>query len=93
MTFMKLIGFAMAAIVARSGFAEVKQVNPCHDVPDSVATFEKSTFKGCKLQKVKADSIYDRLGLKAGDIVHPPDGTSNMELKNRSRTTHKIPSH
>jgi hypothetical protein len=66
---------SVSLILALTGISTVSVAaeNPCKDVESSSPVYDKSgEFQGCKLIKVAAGSLYEKLGIKAGDIVHPP---------------------
>ena len=60
-----------------------KSQNPCHSVEYGTPVFDdQNRLDGCKLEKVEPNSIYEKLGLKVGDVVKPSKDDSIFDVKN-----------
>ena len=63
---------------------------PCSSVPNSKPKYDSVTKKltGCELVSIQPDSIYEKLGLKIGDVVKPESSGNGkaMELYNNIKT-------
>jgi hypothetical protein len=88
---MKILNAAslLIASLAISVSAIGKNANQCADVPNSVPEIDQASRKvtGCRLVSIESGSIYERLGLKKGDVVQPPTQTQNS---NNSEMTLEI---
>ena len=60
-----------------------KSQNPCNSVEYGVPVFDdQNRLQGCKLEKVEPNSLYEKLGLKEGDVVRPSKEDSILNVKN-----------
>ena len=87
---MRYLITALCLLVCSLSIAARKQKDLCADIPHSVAEYDTAKkFKGCRLTEVEAGSIYERLGIKVGNVVEPTSSSSDhkMEITNSLRSS------
>lgn len=60
---------------------QVVLANPCAKIENSKPIYDESNkaFKGCKFLNLDQDSIYSKLGFKAGDVIQPQGNEMKIE--------------
>lgn len=70
---------------------EVGAHPPCVSVDHSTAVYNhQNEFIGCRLEKIVTNSMFDKLGMKVGNVVHTQNskttGDRKMVLKSKVTT-------